>query len=44
MQPPSSPVPAPTDTMSFPVETPAPTLIYSNVLSQLVPATFAPAL
>ena len=43
MQPPSSPVPAPTDTMSFPVEASAPTPIYSNILSWLVPATFAPA-
>ena len=43
MQPPSSPVPAPAATMSFPVEAPAPTPIYSNVLSQLVPASFPPA-
>ena len=43
MQSPSSPVPAPTDTMSFPVATPAPTPIYSNVLSRLVPDTFASA-
>jgi len=42
MQLPSSPVPASTDTVSFPVEAPAPTPIYSNILSQLVPATFAP--
>ena len=40
MQPPSSSVPA---TMSFPVEAPAPTPIYSNVLSRLVPASFPPA-
>ena len=44
MQPPSPPAPAPADTMSSSVEAPAPTPIYSNVLSRLVPATFAPAL
>ena len=43
MQLPSSPVPAPAATMSFPVEAPAPIPIYSNVLSRLVPASFAPA-
>ena len=43
MQLPSSPIPAPAATMSFSVEAPAPTPIYSNVLSRLVPASFPPA-
>ena len=43
MQPPLSPVPAPAATMSFPVEAPAPTPIYSNVFSRLVLASFPPA-